>query len=209
MSGQKAHDAPFVEVARSFDAGLRRYEELVGEASRLRVTSEKQLGRAHRALEECAAAEQQLVQLLNAFAVALREAQARQEKAMNARASLYEDLEAKIKTREGLIERLGKLGNEARAVSTSLAAAVSDQTDGASRDRVLASLAEAEQRTEPIVHEAEALFVAARDLEWLDIASDADSLKQQLGAARKKVHALTQMEAATLPKKESNGQEPS
>jgi hypothetical protein len=196
MPSAKKPDAPLVDAVTRFDAELRRYEALVDETARLKITSDKHVGRAHRALEECAEEEQRLVALLGEFVGAMRAAQGRQERAMAIRVQAAERVEQKIRSREELLARLGKLGELAREVSGAIAALFAGKP-GISREDVIGSLGEVDARTAPIVAEAESLRAAAEEAEWLDIARDADSFKQQLAAARKKMQTLAKPGAET------------
>jgi hypothetical protein len=194
-SAPKKPDGELVDAVTRFEAALRRYEVLVDETEHLKLTSEKQVVRAHRALAECAEEEQRLVAHLTAFVDAMRAAQTRQETAMNARVRAVERLEEKIQTREVLLGRLAGLGEHARSVSTAIAALFAGKGRELSQADITASLGEVEARTKPIVDEAEVLCRDAEAAEWLDIARDADSFKQQIGSARKKVSQLVEQRA--------------
>ena len=191
----KKTTAPLVDVVSRFDAELKRYAELVGDTSRLRLTSEKQVGRAQRALEQCAEGEQRLAVLLTELVSAMRAAQAQQEGLMAERIRTVQALEDKMSVREVLMGRLAQLGQHARDVSIALSTLVEKKGAANSHEEVVAALTEVNSRTEPVVREAEALRDAAREVEWLDIARDADSFGQQIGAARKHLHSLVSTSA--------------
>jgi hypothetical protein len=197
-SAPKKNGSPLVDAVTRFDAELGRYEALVQETERIKLTSEKHVFRVHRALADCAEEEQRLVGLLTEFVDAMRAAQTRQEQAMAVRVQAVERLETKLRAREELVARLAKLGDHAREVSTAIASLFTGKGPELTQADVVASLGEVEARTGPIVDEAEALRCAAEAAEWLDIARDADSFKQQLGAARKKVNSLVTERARSV-----------
>lgn len=178
-----------VEAVTTFDVELRRYEGLVHELAKAPLTSDKQATRAKKLLEECAESEQNLVGLLSGFVEAMRAAQTRQEKAMADRVSGADRIEERITLRHELLARLAKLGEHARSASEPLAALVADRSEPLSKAQLADSLREIGAQTEAIAAEADSLGADAQAAEWLDIARDADSLRQQLRAARKKLGA--------------------
>jgi hypothetical protein len=201
MAGaDKKTTGALVDAVTRFAAALQRYEALVEETDKLDPTTEKHVARAHRALSDCAEQEQRLVGELTAFIDAMRAAQARQEKSMNVRVRAADRIEAKLHARDALLERLAGLGGVAREASSAIAAAFGPTPADVSPASIASALEEVSARTGTIVASAEELRVAATDAGWVDIARDADSFRQQLGAARKNVESIVAARAAEAPR---------
>jgi hypothetical protein len=183
MSNKKP-TTPLSEAASGFENELRRFEEIVEQLRKLDISSEKNLQRGRKALEDCAASEQVLAAELTAFVKAMQAAQARQQTAMEQVGEAAKRLHARYNERQTLLERVARLGECARAINEPAASASEVNGDP---QAMLAVLAEVTNRTDEAIAEAAVVVRAAEEGNWQDIARDTDSLKQQLEAARNRI----------------------
>lgn len=195
----KTPDGPLKTAAGALEAELRQYEETVAELDRLQLTSEKSLQRARRVLEECAAHQEKLATLLPAFASAMQAAQERQQQCMEQTARTTERIKTRFEERVALLQRIAALGERAQTINEPAMAVIGKSAEERTVAELSSSLADVGERTDAAIAEADAVHQAAQDGEWLDIARDADGLRQQLRSARNKVLIAQRQVAARAP----------
>jgi hypothetical protein len=105
---------------------------------------------------------------------------------MDATAEGTAKIKARFEERMALLERVAALGQSAQEINQPVAAVLEGGEDKPAAE-LLRSLDEVGARTEAVIAEADAVQRAAQEGDWLDIARDADTLKQQLQSARNKV----------------------
>lgn len=186
-STRKEGSSTLVSSAQSLEAEVRRFEEIVAEGQRLEMTSDKTLQRARTLLESCAECEQRMASQLQAFVVAMQEMQERQRGCMEAVVGLAERVQGRVAERNALLDRFAALGVKAGEINAPIASVAEVPEDGPAPPALLAALAQVVARTEEIVGEAELVAKDARAADWIDIAREADTLKQQIQSARNKV----------------------
>jgi hypothetical protein len=189
---------PLAAAAAALETELGRYEATSAELDSLPLTSDKTLQRARKVLEECAAHQERLAVLLPAFAQAMQVAQARQQECMEVTARGTAKIKTRFEERMALLERVALLGQSAQEINEPVAAVLEGGEEKAPAE-LLKSLDEVGARTEAVIAEADAVQRAAQEGDWLDIARDADALKQQLQAARNKVLIAQRNVASRAP----------
>jgi hypothetical protein len=194
----KTPPGPLASAATALETEIRRYEETSAELDSLSLTSDKTLQRARKTLEECAAHQERLAVLLPAFAQAMGAAQAKQQACMDLTARATLKMKTRFEERMALLERVALLGQRAQEINEPVAAVLEGGDDKSAPD-LLRSLEEVGSRTEAVIAEADALHRSAQEGEWLDIARDADTLKQQLQSARNKVLIAQRNVASRAP----------
>lgn len=192
---------PLTLATAELEAEILHYEQTSASLDKLPLNSEKTLQRARKVLEECAAHQERLAVLLPAFAQAMQAAQARQQACMNVTAEGTQRIKTRFEERVVLLERIAALGQRAQAINEPVTAILgrdSGQGDPAA-EALLRSLDEVGALTEAVIAEADELARAANASEWVDIARDAEALKQQLQAARNKVLVAARNVASRAP----------
>lgn len=191
--GQKNGEAraPLTEAAAALEAELKRFEEMAAAARKMPLDSEKNLGRAARALQETADAQERTADLVRALVSAINQARDQQQAQAEALLARAEELKAQTENLEQLLARFKTLGADAREIQTLVQLA---SQKGAARDLsgALEILNEARTKIDAIASSASDLAADAKSKGIHDVEREADSLRQQLLAARNKLGLLQQ-----------------
>lgn len=180
----KKLENPLTEAASKIETELARLEHLLEELGRP-INSEKTLRRAGNSLEECSGSEEQLAAHLVAFGQAIQGVQARQQRCMEELNERATALRLRHEGRSALVEQLSQLGQLTSQISQPLTSL--GEASGEVTAELLASIAEVAARLEQAVAEASQIAARARESDWVDLARDADGLKQQLLALKNHV----------------------
>jgi chromosome segregation ATPase len=180
-------DSALVSSATELEIELERWEELVVEAGEMDVTSDKQLQHAKSVLESCSAAERTMAEQLHAFVSAMQDLQARQRTCMEKTVRAARRVQERVEGRSALLERFAELGRQAAEINEPVATVMKAIGDQAPADDLVGPLAAVAEKTEAVASTAEAVAQAAREADWLDIAREADALKQQIQSVKNKV----------------------
>lgn len=199
MSQNKAAEGRLVTVARALEGEVARYEQSLAELGRAEIVSEKTLLRAGRSLEACAEHQQRLAAHLQAFAAAMGEIQARQEKCIAATGEAMHHVKARHEARADLLVRVAALGAQAREINEPIEGLATTPEEPAVSANVLGSLEEVRSKTEAVIAEASALRTLAKEGAWHDIERDTDALQQKLEDARNKMLRIHRTIAARAP----------
>lgn len=185
-----------VDAALSFDAALERFAELAEGLRKGPLDSRRNLERAADTLREVASTEEELAtraqQLMAALAKA-RDIQQAQAEAVRARA---EEIQTRTMVLRELLVRYEALGTSARELNVlgqKLAGtrpAPDALSDAEQAGTWRMGLKELFEKMTDVAGGAEELMEHARRDQFEDIARQADSLRQQLLAARNKVNLL-------------------
>jgi chromosome segregation ATPase len=200
MSARKdrAEPSPLLAAAEAFDAELERFAHLTEAARHGSLGSQKALERAAEALKEIADCEEQMQAQARGLMAALGAAREQQERQAALAAERAEEVRERTAVYAELLERFQALGAEAAELNVmgqSLSARKSDAGGaagaGAAKDPAFANgLRDLAQRMGEVADHALGLTTAARDADFEDVARQAESLRQQLLAARNKVQLL-------------------
>jgi methyl-accepting chemotaxis protein len=183
--------APLTEAAAALEAELGRFEELSNAARKVPLDSEKNLGRAARALAETADSQERTAALVRALVEAINRARDHQQQTAEVLLARAEELKAQTENLEALLDRFKTLGADAREIQA-LVQQASER--GAARDieGAVAILDQARQKIDAIAIRATDLASDAKEKGIGDVEREADSLRQQLLAARNKLGLLQQ-----------------
>ena len=193
----KGYPSPLLAAAQAFDAELERFAHLAEAARKGPLGSQKALERAAETLKEIADCEEQMQVRARTLMAALGAAREQQE----AQAALVSQRAEEIRERTSVygellrqFQALGQDAVELNGMGQRLSAKKRDAGATASemaRDPELAAgLRELSDRMASVVTRAQELATAARDADFEDVSRQADSLRQQLLAARNKVVLL-------------------
>jgi hypothetical protein len=172
-----------LRCAEIVEQELRRLEELSRSARNVKLSSEKNLARAARGLQQALEQQERLAQELRALGLAMSGMQSRQEAAMTPLHARALELQSRMQRHSEHMERFAALGAKAKAVvaalvETSSAGAEATGAEGA------AVLLDADQQIRDLADETRAMSLAAKADEFPEIASEAHALEQRLKAAR-------------------------
>ena len=162
-----------VLAAQELEDELRRCEEAAAEAAKLRLNTEKNIGRAARALKTAAEHRDGMSAKLNGLLAAIQAARGRAEAAaarMEARAA---EIQARVARLQSLQARAGEI-----------AAAVRELTEFAKQAK---SPAEILERLGPVDERIVVAQQEARSDDFDDVAHDIAGLRELLAAMRRKL----------------------
>jgi hypothetical protein len=183
--------ATLTEAAAALEAELKRFEELSAAARKVPLDTEKNLGRAARALQETADSQERTATLVRALVEAINRARDHQQQTAEVLLARAEELKAQTEHLEAMLGRFKTLGVDAREIQGLVQSA---GEKGAARDLegALATLDQAREKIDAIAVRATELATDAKDKGISDVEREADSLRQQLLAARNKLGLLQQ-----------------
>jgi hypothetical protein len=181
-------------AAEAFDTELERFAQLAEATHKSALDSQRGLERAAEALREAADCEEQLALRAQALMAQLGHARDRQQTQAEVVRKRADEIQARTSVLADLLKRYEALGESAkelnglgqRLAETQRAAASDAPADGSWR----AGLKELYERMTNLAASAEELMDGARQVDFQDIARQAESLRQQLLAARNKVGLL-------------------
>jgi hypothetical protein len=193
VSKDKADPSPLVTAADAFEASLRRFAALTESARKGELDSQKGLERAAETLKEIATCEEELQSRAQGLMAAL--SRARDEQQTQAELVRQRAIEIQKRTEDyaGVMRRFETLGKDAAALNAtaqSLAARKRTPDEMVKDGELLAGLDELQERMTGVASRAEGLATDARTADFDDLSRKADSLRQQILAARNKVGLL-------------------
>lgn len=159
-------------AAQLIEQDQRRLEDLAYGLEKTKLQSEKNISRAQRELQEALAQQEQLANSLRTLGAAMSKMQERQLAAVSALSTRAQEIQTRRGRLSELMLRYAALGSKAaellQTVSTTLEA----------NDKA-AAVATAQEHITPIIEEAVALAKTAREEDFVDVAHEADVLKQK------------------------------
>ena len=177
MGKDKKAPSEMVLAAEALEEELARTEAMSRAVRRIRLDGEKNLDRAAEELAQVLALPERLGERLKALSTAMVHLQNRQQEALEPLANFAALLQQRRNLFVKHMQAYTELGTAAGELNSTFA-------NGGTNT---AALAEADRRLQEISDRARALFEAARDDEFPEIAREADVLKQRMGALRKRL----------------------
>jgi hypothetical protein len=177
------------QCAQVVERELRRLEDLSRSARNIKLSSEKNLARAARGLEQALEQQEQLAKELRSLGQAMLGMQARQEAAMLPLQARALELQSRMVRHSEYVQQCGALGSKAQEVLEALVAISSSGPD-VQYAQGAALLVDADERVRVLVDEIRAMTEAANVDEFPEIAREAHSLEQRLQAARDRLSEL-------------------
>jgi chromosome segregation ATPase len=179
----------------ALDDAIRRYEDAVAAAAKIPLNSQKNLERAAESLGEAAKLQELVGERLRGLADAIAATSERQVTAAELLQQRAQEVQARSSATSGLLERFDQLGKDAREINTMVLAAMPEKGDGAGPERIkntIAGLETVEVQMGGIVERAAELGHAAETAGLVDLAKQADALRQQMLASLNKVRLVRQ-----------------
>jgi DNA repair exonuclease SbcCD ATPase subunit len=177
-----------VRCAEAVERELRRLEELSKSALQAKLTSEKNIARAGRALEQAIEQQEHLAQELRAFGQAIAGMQARQEAAMGPLGARAGELQARMARLAEHVQSFSALGMKAKETAEALSALPEPPAGPGAEGASI--LIEADERVRGLVDEANAMARAAEADDFPDIARESHALGQRVQAMRRRLSQL-------------------
>ena len=189
MSQAKREPVGLATVAEGLEADLVRFEELAEALVHERLDSEKNLRRAAQVLFALHEVEVRLAEHLAALLKAVGLARERQESRAGAVRERAELIQQRSEALSGLMQRWEALGREAAEVTDLAqgATAPGDASNGEERRDVGSAFERVDERLGTLAESAHALVEAARQVDFDDLARQAEGLRAQVLAARNKL----------------------
>jgi argininosuccinate lyase len=188
--------------AAGLDAELKRYVELATAAVRVPLTSEKNIDRAARAIAEAAEAEKRVLAQVQALVEAItvaREAQQASTDALNTHATSVAQRRAEL---DGLLARFAQLGEVAKTMNAAIQKVAGYKQNpydasaaAAETEEMKKALSQVEEGMTTVATHAQQLGAEATERSFEDLARQAESLRQQVLAAKNRLSLLQK----TLP----------
>ena len=166
-----------VSAAEALEEEIARLEAISRSSRKVRLNSDKNIARAAAELNEALTLPERLAERLRALATAMGHMQERQQAALEPLAAFAVEIQRRMQRLEQHMQSFGALGKAAGEVNAQLAAGQGDRS----------ALAQVETRLQEISEAARALFDAARDDDFPEVAREADVLKQRMAALRRRV----------------------
>lgn len=183
----------FAAAAAALEAELERFEGIAASVARAPLTSQKAIEHAARLTRDASEAQGRYAQRLQALVAMVGTTGERQRVAANAINDRVAEIDARTAAHAALERRLGELGEEARGINARAQGATAGGVVPGSPERLaelIGALEEIAERMDAAV--ARALEVArdATAADFVDVARQADALRQQLLATRNRVTLL-------------------
>jgi hypothetical protein len=192
-------ESPLVTAAVGLDEELRRYDALAEEAKRSHINSARTLERAVRVVQESSAQNEAVQGKLRELVTQIEEARVRQVDSLSTLLQAAQTAQARTEQYDTLLKRFAVLGESAHHVNA-LAAEVNEKRQaGASETEILGGLADLETRMAAVVAEASAVAALASEQDWVDLARQADAIRQQMLASKNKLTAARRAVATRAP----------
>jgi DNA repair exonuclease SbcCD ATPase subunit len=189
------HESPPSElsgVAATLSEELDRFQDLAESLKKAPFNSQKNLERAAKLLRDVAESDQRLGEKIQALVGAIskvRDTQQQQAQAVTTRA---QELQQRTEVFKELFHSYAQLGQDAAELNgiSQQVAAKQSSGEGGGPEAVRNALGELNTRLGDLVDRAQKLTDDAGSRDFEDIARHADSLRQQLLAARNKMNLL-------------------
>jgi hypothetical protein len=177
-------------AANELETALERFDRIAVATARLRLSSQRDIERAAQAVTEAAGCQPEIGAAMQRLVTALNGARDRNATVADALTAFGERVRQKSEACAVFVTRYAQLGEEARAMSESAAGLGLPEAATLPRAEKVARLATLEARMSSLVENAAELHRGAGEADFDDVAKQAESLRQQVLAARNKVTLL-------------------
>ena len=167
-----------VSAARALEAELLNLESITRAARKIPLTSEKNITRAAKELEEALTLPERMAAGLQALGSAMASMQARQQAALEPLAALAAQIQARHRRLSEHREAYAALGRAATEITARIQTANGEPA---------AVSSDVEAQLARIVADAKALFEAARSDDFPELAREAEAVKQRASSLRRRL----------------------
>ena len=189
MAKSKDQAQDLMRCAEVVERELRRLEELSRNARNIKLSSEKNIARAARGLQQAMEQQERLAEELRALGQAMLGMQARQEAAVVPLQARATEVQSRMARHSEHMQRFGALADKAKGAIAALLELSSSGADvqGAEGAALMIS---ADERVRELIDETRAMAEAARADEFPEIASEAHALEQRVRSMRERLSEL-------------------
>ncbi|QRK07248.1 hypothetical protein JQX13_45610 [Archangium violaceum] len=191
---QQSDSSELVNAAMAIEEELRKFEILAEEVRTGELRSQKHLERMGKLLNQVADCDERMVANMRSLLSVLNGWRDRQQvlaAEVNNRAL---ELQERTKVYQSLMERFAALGQEAGLLSSHMQELASRTQKGepVKAEDIISSLQMVNDRMSKVAESAGSLASDAEAQDFVDVARDAESLRQQLLSARNRANLLQQ-----------------
>ena len=187
---------PLQAAVLRLDEELLRFEQLAQSAQKIQLTSERNLEKAARAINDAVESQRRVNDHIQLLIEAITAARTRHDEVAAGLVTTRDQVQARGERFQEQLGRFGALGKEAAEISGQV------RELGGLKDKpnaeVVALLTTVRERMAAVVSGAGALATEAEAESMEDLARQCDSLKQQVQSALNKVTLLRDKLSATL-----------
>jgi len=171
-------ESPLSLAAAALEAELAHLESLARAARKIPLTSEKNITRAAKDLQELLALPERLAAGLQSLASAMASMQARQQAALEPLAAFAGEIQRRHERLRSHMQTFSALGVAAAEVTARIASGEGERAE---------VLRDVDAQLAAIARDARSLFEVAHAEDFPELAREADALKQRAGALRRRL----------------------
>jgi hypothetical protein len=191
--------SPLVAAAAAVDAELREYDELARQVKHVALDGEKSLARAARLLSESTQLQPRIQEKLKVLVGEIEGARLRQQASLDMFIETSRALEARANEFDALMRRFAAVGESAQTIHRLTNDVSTKKNSGVPETDLLEGLRQIEEHMGKVIADAGDLAREAERDGWPEMARQADSIRQQVGAARNKLALASRSVAARAP----------
>jgi methyl-accepting chemotaxis protein len=191
---QQSESSELVTAAMAIEEELRKFESLAEEVRTGPLRSQKNLEKMGKLLNTVADCDERMVAHMRTLLGVLNQWRDRQQALAGEVNTRAQELQERTKVYQELMERFAGLGQEAGTLSA-LMQDVAGRTQAGQpvkAEEIISSLQKVNEGMTQVAENAENLANDAQAQDFVDVARDAESLRQQLLAARNRANLLQQ-----------------
>jgi methyl-accepting chemotaxis protein len=190
----QSESSELVAAATAIEEELRKFETMAEEVRSGPLRSQKHLEKMGKLLNQVADCDERMVANMRMLLGVLNKWRDRQQALATEVNSRAQELQERTKVYQELMQRFGGLGQEAGALSTQMqeVAGMTQQGQPMKAEEIISSLQQVNERMTQVADNAGKLASDAEAHDFLDVSRDAESLRQQLLAARNRANLLQQ-----------------
>jgi DNA repair exonuclease SbcCD ATPase subunit len=191
---QQSESSELVNAAMAIEEELRKFETLAEEVRTGEMRSQKSLERMGKLLNQVADCDERMVANMRSLLTVLNGWRDRQQTLAGEVNTRALELQERTKVYQSLMERFAALGQEASSLSANMQQVANRTQAGEAMkaEEIISSLQTVNERMTAVADSAGSLATDAQAQDFVDIARDAESLRQQLLAARNRANLLQQ-----------------
>ncbi len=181
------------EAARALEGELSRFEELATSARKMPLNTHKAIDRAAKATTHTANEQERVDLALGALVRAITAVRERHEANVAALQERGEEIRRRAEQLGALYERFAVFGEESKLINQLVQETTARQREATTPEgmrEVTAAIGAIEERMTKLADEARTLAQAASAASITELSTEADTLRQQMVAARNKLGLL-------------------